>query len=764
MSSALASSTDGSNITTTGGASPPPPSLSSYSPVVIIGGGPTGLFLSSLLSQYNVPSILLEKRLPQDIHLHPQAHYINLRSMEILRHCLPRVYDKVLDQSPPIQDWEGFTFGSSVLGRQIARVIHPVRGIDVGQDGNGILSSSSSANKTSHAYKRRIQDDVNADHIDNHPNILAACSVTRPSHLAQNQFASLLLQEAQHMSCRVVHPSAELSHGETVQYVTEQPQSHQPKSSNSIIATQLMVQTNQRKILTNFVVVAEGCHSQTRSQHGGSWVGNPILQHLINVHFRTGLQLSQRLMQDKDRVGMLHFVFHKDVVGAFVCHDVQKGEWVLQIPYFAPFQDASDFTVSRVKEMVLAGLGVDGKDVRNDPHDDDDDLEILSIKPWTMGATVAKEYILGKTSNRIILAGDAAHAFPPAGGFGMNTGLQDVHNLAWRLACLIQQQQQQQQQDGTQNGSGDESQSYLIKEMLQEYESERRSVATQNAALSVRNYNRTLDIAKACYLNADHPSVLCKVMMSPPMSLIPMSVRQQMFGTAVKAAMMPLVNLQYEGNFYGDTIARNVQRILSSGGGLPLIFPRYEIGFSYDPTKKLHDADDTAGYHPKIAIGYRLPHLEVECLSTMTHDNNNDQDNVARTLTLTDIESQLKQRWNSPSAPRYCLLLYKPFLSQNMRDMAEAWAQDLCPFSFDIVELYSNRLQAMEKCRSDLQKNHPSIVLLDIRHQFLDLLSRGDDDVDVNRSFHALLVRPDGHIANLRAFKSPDPCSKEGHS
>jgi hypothetical protein len=32
------------------------------------------------------------------------------------------------------------------------------------------------------------------------------------------------------------------------------------------------------------------------------------------------------------------------------------------------------------------------------------------------------------------LAGDAAHRFPPAGGFGMNTGIQDAHNLAWKLA------------------------------------------------------------------------------------------------------------------------------------------------------------------------------------------------------------------------------------------------------------------------------------------------------------------------------------------
>jgi FAD binding domain len=35
----------------------------------------------------------------------------------------------------------------------------------------------------------------------------------------------------------------------------------------------------------------------------------------------------------------------------------------------------------------------------------------------------------------VFLAGDAAHCFPPAGGFGMNTGIQDAHNLAWKLAA-----------------------------------------------------------------------------------------------------------------------------------------------------------------------------------------------------------------------------------------------------------------------------------------------------------------------------------------
>ena len=44
-------------------------------------------------------------------------------------------------------------------------------------------------------------------------------------------------------------------------------------------------------------------------------------------------------------------------------------------------------------------------------------------------------------SSTAFLAGDAAHRFPPAGGFGMNTGIQDAHNLAWKLAAGAGQSQ-----------------------------------------------------------------------------------------------------------------------------------------------------------------------------------------------------------------------------------------------------------------------------------------------------------------------------------
>ena len=61
-----------------------------------------------------------------------------------------------------------------------------------------------------------------------------------------------------------------------------------------------------------------------------------------------------------------------------------------------------------------------------------DDLEVQSVRAWTMSAEVADRFVTG--NSRVVLCGDAAHRFPPAGGFGMNTGIQDAHALAWRIA------------------------------------------------------------------------------------------------------------------------------------------------------------------------------------------------------------------------------------------------------------------------------------------------------------------------------------------
>lgn len=60
-------------------------------------------------------------------------------------------------------------------------------------------------------------------------------------------------------------------------------------------------------------------------------------------------------------------------------------------------------------------------------------VDIISVQPWTAHALVAQRYREG----RVFVAGDAAHLFTPTGGFGMNTGISDAIDLAWKLqACL----------------------------------------------------------------------------------------------------------------------------------------------------------------------------------------------------------------------------------------------------------------------------------------------------------------------------------------
>ncbi|HET7847739.1 MAG TPA: FAD-dependent monooxygenase [Pseudolabrys sp.] len=61
--------------------------------------------------------------------------------------------------------------------------------------------------------------------------------------------------------------------------------------------------------------------------------------------------------------------------------------------------------------------------------------EIIAHEPWTAGVALVAERFADR---RVLLAGDAVHLFAPTGGFGMNTGIDDVSNLAWKLAAVLQ--------------------------------------------------------------------------------------------------------------------------------------------------------------------------------------------------------------------------------------------------------------------------------------------------------------------------------------
>lgn len=83
-------------------------------------------------------------------------------------------------------------------------------------------------------------------------------------------------------------------------------------------------------------------------------------------------------------------------------------------------------------------------------------FEIISVVPWRHNLLIADHYRQG----RVFLAGDAIHLVIPTGGLGMNTGVGDAFDLAWKLA-------------GTIHGWGGPA-------LLDSYESERRPIGARN--------------------------------------------------------------------------------------------------------------------------------------------------------------------------------------------------------------------------------------------------------------------------------------------
>ena len=101
------------------------------------------------------------------------------------------------------------------------------------------------------------------------------------------------------------------------------------------------------------------------------------------------------------------------------------------------------------------------------------EAEILVANPWTPHLLVADRYQQG----RVFLAGDAAHQYIPTGGYGMNTGIGDAIDIAWKLAAVCQ-------------GWGGS-------QMLASYEAERRPIGLINRDWSERHTGVRIDIAEA---------------------------------------------------------------------------------------------------------------------------------------------------------------------------------------------------------------------------------------------------------------------------
>ncbi|MEM8920578.1 MAG: FAD-dependent monooxygenase, partial [Pseudomonadota bacterium] len=199
-----------------------------------------------------------------------------------------------------------------------------------------------------------------------------------------------------------------------------------------------------------FIIAADGATSGMRQTLGIDFLGPRTLANFCAVHLKS--DFTDLIAH---RPSVLCWVISPDASGVFIVHEVRSTQ-VFMFAYDPETTDRSEFTEEYCRNKVATALG------------NDHPFEITHIAQWTMSAQVAEQY----RSGRVMLVGDAAHRFPPTGGLGLNTGLQDVNNLLWKLKFVI---------DGR-----------SPIELLDTYFEECRPIAKRNCDRSADNHERML--------------------------------------------------------------------------------------------------------------------------------------------------------------------------------------------------------------------------------------------------------------------------------
>jgi putative polyketide hydroxylase len=158
-----------------------------------------------------------------------------------------------------------------------------------------------------------------------------------------------------------------------------------------------------------YLIAADGSRSPIREALGIGRRGPGPLQTIRSVLFRAPLQ-------EYLEKGISQFEIAQPDLKAFLT-TYGDGRWVLM------FTDDLERDDEGLRAAILRAIG------RTDLP-----IEIITTGRWELSALITDRF----ASGRVFIAGDAAHTLPPTrGGFGANTGIHDVHNLAWKLSAVL---------------------------------------------------------------------------------------------------------------------------------------------------------------------------------------------------------------------------------------------------------------------------------------------------------------------------------------
>jgi hypothetical protein len=208
----------------------------------------------------------------------------------------------------------------------------------------------------------------------------------------------------------------------------------------------------EAEVRTDYVIAADGVASGVREGLGIALEALGPSAYATSIYWRADVGL---LTGERPCIAFMATAGEGGFVAVGAADDTDR--WVTIMPSTATRPDRP--TLNEAVAAVRAAVGRD-----------DLEPEIISVAVFRVGVSVAQTFQAG----RVFLVGDAAHALPYTGGFGINTGVADVHNLIWKL-------------DLVRRGVAPE-------QLLDSYTVERRAVVLSNVAWSRSNGHRFQNI------------------------------------------------------------------------------------------------------------------------------------------------------------------------------------------------------------------------------------------------------------------------------
>ena len=169
----------------------------------------------------------------------------------------------------------------------------------------------------------------------------------------------------------------------------------------------------EEMVETPWLIGCDGAHSATRHTLGMDFEGAQYDESFILAD----VQLETTLAPDR-----VHLFLNEDGVLGVIPFAENRWRVVANIPPDSRDQTLSEVALAEVQSLIDQ-RGVTGMKA-SDPS-------------WMSRFHISHRKVREFRKLRVFLAGDAAHIHSPAGGQGMNTGIQDAFNLAWKLALVV---------------------------------------------------------------------------------------------------------------------------------------------------------------------------------------------------------------------------------------------------------------------------------------------------------------------------------------